>query len=150
VALSGAALAQGALECRVKLDTADGAQLKHPLDAQVSANDRESLFVNADLSQRHAQLSGAGCVDVIDRAEIDRDPAMAGIECPLGAASQRQHGAGLGPLRERDHRRGATRLVAECRRIMAVLLSAVPFTAVGFARRSTVLASVIWQVVGEL
>jgi hypothetical protein len=57
------------------------------LDAQVSANDRESVPVSADLSQRDAQLSEGGGVDVIDRAEIDRDPAMAGAQRPLAAAS---------------------------------------------------------------
>jgi hypothetical protein len=43
LALSRVASIQGALKGRVKLDPVDVAELEHPLDAQVSANDRESV-----------------------------------------------------------------------------------------------------------
>jgi hypothetical protein len=54
LALIGGALVHGTLERVVKLEPVDVAELEHPLDPQVSANDRESVPVSADLSQRHA------------------------------------------------------------------------------------------------
>jgi hypothetical protein len=69
---------------------------------------------------------------------------MAGAQRPLAAASQREDGASLGPLRERDHRRGPARLVAERGRSHAADVSAAaPFKAVGLARRPTVLVILV-------
>jgi hypothetical protein len=52
----------------VKLESVDVAQLEHPLDPEISAKNRDSVSMGADLSQRDAQLSQGAGVDVIDSA----------------------------------------------------------------------------------